>query len=148
MKKLIVLAMLALPVMAFSQERGGAVPPSNKVLNYSNNSEIYAEVVMSYGQGRGTCRIEMGESYKETITDKTELAAIASISELRFTNLADVLNAMNSIGFAVVGSYTVPGRAGTDAHVILEKTMKRRPSSTSKDPKQVPQVGKSTKTKK
>ncbi|MCB0762652.1 MAG: hypothetical protein KDC12_14080 [Flavobacteriales bacterium] len=124
MKRLILLALICAPMFMAAQGRDtGASKPQADVstVDYSGNRAIYAEVVVTTGQGVASARLEFGTDYKEIITNKEDVVKLEALKAKRYGSAIDALNALNSMGFKVVTSFTVDTRQGTEAHIILEK---------------------------
>lgn len=130
MKKILMIAMMALPVAAFSQAaltKADSPSAETKTRQPRPNTEsveaIYVELVVSYNEKEGqTVKTQFGSEAFEKITDKESLVQMKELSERTYKTVPDAMAHLTSMNFKFLTSYELPGKDGKNsAHLIFEK---------------------------
>ncbi len=124
MKRILIIAILCLPISLLAQTKGAPTKPQVAGTDYSQNTMMYADIIVSMNQDRATVRLSFGDNYRDMNLSKAEIVKIENIKSMRFGNSVDALNSLNSLGFRYSGSYTVDTRNGSESHIIVEKSTK------------------------
>ncbi|HEY8403906.1 MAG TPA: hypothetical protein VIK71_04800 [Flavobacteriales bacterium] len=128
MKKILILAMLALPVAGFSQAQltkpDGADPKVRQARpNIESVEAIYVEIVVSNNEKEGqVIRTQIASEAFEKVTDKESIVQLKELSDKSYKTVPDAMADLASKHFKFVTSYQLVGKDGKPtAHLIFEK---------------------------
>ena len=133
MKKFVLFALMAMPVLAIGQDKTAAVTPAAKPQEnkfaIANPEIIYLELIIGTNPaGVQTIRADYGREILASITDKEMIKQLSEMRSVVFPSVPDAMNYLTSIGFKYQSNYmTYDKEHHHDAtHMIFEKRMARR----------------------
>jgi hypothetical protein len=140
MKKLIVLAFAALPLMFIAQEKPVSAtekpnrPAAGEMRPGGGGETIYSELIINKSaNGDNAIRADFGKDAIATISDKETLKQIGDLRSANFTNVPDALNKMSTAGFRYQQNYTIQDKEGrNEVHMVFEKRVMSRPEGGAK----------------
>ncbi len=128
MKKVVMIALMALPIAGFSQAQISRADNTDGRREMRQNSEpsveaIYVEVVTSMSDKEGqTVHIEISSSLMESLTDKEAIVQLKDLSGKSFATVPDAMAFLAGQNFKFVTSYQLPDKMGRNsAHILMEK---------------------------
>lgn len=146
MKKLVVLAMAALPMFAMAQEKEktNTTPtprPEIQRPNSANGPEsIFIELIISQTNLGNKIKTDFGRELMTNINDKEVVQALSEMRNAEYATMPDAMNALGTQGFKFVTNYTVKDKEGKDeVHMVFEKRMMKKPNAGSGNPEGRPQ---------
>jgi len=133
MKKFVMIALMAMPVLAIAQDKTAAVTPAAKPQEnkfaIANPEIIYMELIIGVNPaGVQTIRADYGREILATITDKEMIKQLSEMRSLVFPSVPDAMNYLTSIGFKYQSNYVTYDKEhhAEATHMIFEKRMARR----------------------
>lgn len=139
MKKLIIYALLALPLISQSQDKGTAQPATKTTDNkfaLENPELIYLDLVISSNSvGGSTIRADYGKEISTSMTDKETAKQLMDLRTTQFPSTPDAMNYLASIGFKYLDTYSVSDKEGKpETHILFEKRIMKRPNPNATRP--------------
>lgn len=138
MRKLICIALAALPLMMNAQETPAATEKPNRPapgeMRPGGGETIYSELVISKApNGDNAIRADFGKDVISGLTDKETLKQVGELRSSNFTNVPDALNKMATAGFRYQQNYTVQDKEGrNEVHMVFEKRVISRTDGGAK----------------
>lgn len=136
MKKLVVLAMAALPMFAMAQEKEktNATPPAKPEIQRPNSANgpesIFIELIITQTNVGNKIKTEFGREMMSTLNDKELVQALSEMRNADYATIPDAMNALGMQGFKFVTNYTVKDKDGKDeVHMVFEKRMMKKPNA-------------------
>ena len=133
MKKLIIAAFLAIPVMASAQDKGAAVAPAAKApenkFAIANPEVMFLELIVATNPaGVQTIRADFGREILAGLSDKELIKQLSEMRSMVFPSVPDAMNYLSTQGFKFQHSYvSYDKESKPDAtHMVFEKRMPRR----------------------
>lgn len=133
MKKLIIAALFAMPVLASAQDKGASVAPAAKApenkFAIANPEVMFLELIVATNPaGAQTIRADFGREILAGLTDKELIKQLSDMRSMVFPSVPDAMNYLSSQGFKFQHSYvTYDKESKPDAtHMVFEKRMPRR----------------------
>lgn len=130
MKRILMIALMAFPAVAFSQtelKRGESTETKARPARPGAESveAVYVEVIASASEkGETTVSVQMGNDVFDNSTDKESMVQLKTLSEMTFKTVPDAMAYLAKLNFKYLDSYTLPGANGRDtAHLVFEKRM-------------------------
>lgn len=133
MKKILVLAIAALPLFAFAQDKketvqGSEVKPSEKPV-LSNPENIFIELVVTQGPVGSVIKADVGRESIASLSDKELVKQLGELRTTSFSNMPDALNFLAGIGFKFQNSYIIYDKDGKpETHLVFEKRINKKPA--------------------
>jgi hypothetical protein len=144
MKKALFILLLAAPMALFAQTKKTTdtkskdkdskevvtkekTDPAHQIVSSMRmNENLYVEVVVAGAGGTGAISVKviLGANYKLVVQDKQMVEGLESAAGMRYSNVIDALNVLNALGFRLITSYDLPGRNGSESHLVLEAANK------------------------
>ncbi|MFM1930742.1 MAG: hypothetical protein RL226_45 [Bacteroidota bacterium] len=121
MKKLIMLLLIALPMVAFTQTRKTTQEMDGKGVNEPEPKAYYGEVLVIDQQGRQIVRVNFDGATTAALMDKTVLDEIEKLRKTSFENILQAINTVSLMGWKVGDSFTVETRQGKEIHILISK---------------------------
>ena len=133
MKKIIVLAIAALPLFAFAQDKKETVQGSDAKTTekpvLSNPENIFIELVITQGPVGSVIKADVGRETLAGLSDKELVKQLGELRTTPFSNMPDALNFLASIGFKYQNSYIVYDKDGkAETHLVFEKRINKKPA--------------------
>lgn len=133
MKKMLIVALMAVPMLASAQDKGSAVTapvknPENKFA-IANPDVLFLELIISTNMtGAQTIRVDFGREILTGLTDKEMIQQLSELRSTVFPSVPDAMNYLASVGYKFQQTYiTYDKDSKPDAtHMIFEKRMPRR----------------------
>ncbi|MEY3398576.1 MAG: hypothetical protein RL220_1170 [Bacteroidota bacterium] len=141
MKKILMLALFCLPIVAFSQDKSKdtktkpettapAVDPSGRpagkgtvpAKQYTLET-LYGELISTTIQGRTSIRLDFGRESLVNIKDKTVQGEIEELRNTAYGSVADALNYLGAQGFKVISTYNSSSDDNIEIRFVLEKRL-------------------------
>jgi hypothetical protein len=146
MKKILIIAMLALPVAGFSQAQltksdAPAVEQRKQARpNMESVEAIYVELIVTNNEKEGqTIRTQIANEAMEKITDKDSVVKLKERTDKGYKTVPDAMADLASKHFKFVTSYQLTGKDGKPtAHLIFEKRALGKAARETME-KQIPQ---------
>jgi len=139
MKKLLVIALAALPMIFSAQDApAGAEKPNRpnpgEMRPGGGGETIYSELIINKSpNGDNSIRADFGRDAISGLTDKETLKQIGELRSASYTNVPDALNKMSGAGFRYQQNYTVQDKEGrNEVHMVFEKRVMSRPEGGAK----------------
>lgn len=130
MKRILMIAMMAFPVVAFSQaelSKTEAVETRARAARPGGESveAIYVEVIATSSEkGETVVSLQLGNNAFDNVSDKESVVQLKSLSEMTFKTVPDAMAHLARLNFKYLDSYSLPSVNGhTAAHLIFEKRM-------------------------
>lgn len=153
MKKIVLLLLLAAPIVGMAQKKPSATSAADKGkkaaqqstnVDMGNNDVYYAEIIAMHAGNAASIRIDIGLDYKAVVTNDDDAKVMETLLTRKYQSVAQALNAANSAGFEMAGSFEFETRGGKEVHIILEKEIirERTNSSTQVQGSKEPRPGK------
>ena len=133
MKKILVLAIAALPLFAFAQDKKETVQKSDAKTTekpvLTNPENIFIELVVTQGPVGSIIKADVGRESITTLSDKELVKQLGELRTTSFSNMPDALNFLASIGFKYQNSYIVYDKDGkAETHLVFEKRINKKPA--------------------
>jgi hypothetical protein len=133
MKKFVMIALMAMPVLAFAQDKTAAVtaaakPQENKFA-IANPEIIYLELIIGTNPaGVQTIRADYGREILASLTDKELIKQLSEMRSVVFPTVPDAMNYLSSIGYKYQQNYVTYDKENKPeaTHMVFEKRMPRR----------------------
>ncbi|MFN5294869.1 MAG: hypothetical protein ACK5BL_05020 [Flavobacteriales bacterium] len=133
MKKFVMIALMAMPVLAFAQDKTTAVAPAAKApenkFAIANPEIIFLELIISTNPaGAQTIRADFGREILASLSDKELIKQLSEMRSLVFPTVPDAMNYLSSLGYKFQQNYVTYDKENKpDAtHMVFEKRMPRR----------------------
>jgi hypothetical protein len=138
MKKIIMIAIAALPVFSFAQdkERPAATTtpattqakPNENKFAIENPEVIYLELVVGTNSaGAQTIKADFGREILSSLADKELAKQLTELRTLAFPSVPDAMNYLANQGYKLQQNYETTDREGkVDTHFLFEKRMARK----------------------
>ncbi len=132
MKKIIVLAIAALPLFVMAQDKKETAPTTSTKATEKpalNNPEmIFMELVVAQGPTGTVIKADVGRDIISSLTDKELIKQLNDVRAMTFSNMPDAMNYLASIGFKYQSTYVTYDKDGkADSHLVFEKRIMKRP---------------------
>ncbi len=136
MKKLIVLALAAMPFFAVAQEKttSGAVSTAAKTgdnkFAIENPEIIFIELISSTNSaGVQTIKADFGRELVATLADKELSKQLMELRTMTYPTMPDAMNYFATLGFKFQQNYESRDKEGKiDTHFVYEKRIPRKPT--------------------
>lgn len=137
MKKLIILALAAMPFFATAQERTttGTVATAAKTgdnkFAIENPEVIFVELISSMNSaGVQTVKADFGRELVSALADKELSKQLMELRTLSYPTLPDAMNYIATLGFKFQQNYESRDKEGkVDTHFVYEKRLPRKPGA-------------------
>jgi hypothetical protein len=133
MKKFVMIALMAMPVLAFAQDKTTGVTPAAKApenkFAIANPEIIFLELIISTNPaGAQTIRADFGREILASLSDKELIKQLSEMRSLVFPTVPDAMNYLSSLGYKFQQNYVTYDKENKpDAtHMVFEKRMPRR----------------------
>lgn len=134
MKKLLILAIAAIPFFASAQERattGTTATPaktSDNKFALANPEVIYLELIASTNSaGALVIKADFGREIISALEDKELTKQLTELRTMNFPSMPDAMNYLASLGYKLQQSYSMHDKEGkSDTHFVYEKRLPRR----------------------
>jgi hypothetical protein len=133
MKKFVMIALMAMPVLAFAQDKTTGVTPAAKAQEnkfaIANPEIIFLELIISTNPaGVQTIRADFGREILASLSDKELIKQLSEMRSLVFPTVPDAMNYLSSLGYKFQQNYVTYDKENKpDAtHMVFEKRMPRR----------------------
>jgi len=147
MKKMMIVAMMALPFAASAQDKNAAIASPSKAAEnkfaIANPEVIFIELILGTNPaGAQTIRADFGREILAGLSDKELIKQLSEMRSMVFPTVPDAMNYLSSQGYKFQQNYvTYDKEAKPDAtHMVFEKRMARRAPEGA--PKPMPQPNK------
>jgi len=139
MKKLIIYALLAMPLLSQAQDKGTATPAnktSDNKFAIENPESIHLDLVISTNSVGGTViRADFGKEIATSMTDKETSKQLLELRSIPFPSVPDAMNYLSSISFKYLDTYSTSDKEGkSETHILFEKRMMKKPNSNATRP--------------
>jgi hypothetical protein len=135
MKKLIVLAMAALPMFAMAQEKEktadkpAAKPEIQRPVTPGNPESIFIELIIAQTSVGSKIKADFGRELLTNVTDKELIQTLSELRNKEFMTMPDAMNALGLEGFKFVTNYTTKDKDNKEeVHMVFEKRMMKKPA--------------------
>jgi len=133
MKKFVMIALMAMPVLAFSQDKTVAVAPAAKAQEnkfaIANPEIIFLELIIGTNPaGVQTIRADFGREILASLSDKELIKQLSEMRSLVFPTVPDAMNYLSSLGYKFQQNYVTYDKENKPeaTHMVFEKRMARR----------------------
>jgi len=133
MKKMMIVAMMALPFVALAQDKGTAIAPAAKAADnkfaISNPEVIFVELILGTNPaGAQTIRADFGREILAGLSDKELIKQLSEMRSMVFPSVPDAMNLLVSQGYKFQQNYVSYDKEGKpeSTHMVFEKRMARR----------------------
>jgi hypothetical protein len=133
MKKFVMIALMAMPVLANAQDKTAAVAPAAKSQEnrfaIANPEIIFLELIISTNPaGVQTIRADYGREILAGLSDKELIKQLSEMRSLVFPTVPDAMNYLSSLGYKHQQNYMTYDKEGRPeaTHMVFEKRMPRR----------------------
>jgi hypothetical protein len=145
MKKLMILALAAMPFLASAQDKPAttaAAKPQESKFAVANPETIFLELVIeNNAMGGSLIRVDFGRDLLASIQDKELAKQLSELRTANFTNVPDAMNYLASIGFKYSSTYpTFDKDNKTQTHLVFEKRLPRKPNGEGQPKPNRPEV--------
>ncbi len=163
MKKVVLIALFAVPVAFSAQTKDGAAvtAPAKKESQGTPAPEspqaVIAELIITENTGGGTTmRFDVGKSQPSYFSDKELVQQLAEMRGYQVYNVPDAMSYLLSVGFRYIDTYQVTLKERSETHLIFQKDVRRtkesgdatKPAATTRPPASNPRVNAPTPQKK
>lgn len=135
MKKFLLLAMLAAPVIGFAQSKPQAQEGEKQKagqFSVANPEAVHLEVIIAETSVGSSIRVDYGREQMNSIQDKDLVAQLTELRSTQLNSMPDLTAYLSSIGFKYVSSYQIMVGGKNETHLMFEKRLGRRaPNATS-----------------
>jgi hypothetical protein len=146
MKKLVVLALAALPMFAMAQEKektsanAPAKPEVQRPVTTNNPESVFIELIISQTAVGNKMKVDFGREIMGSVNDKELVQALSDLRNMDFATMPDALNHLGTQGFKFVTNYTLKDKENKDeVHMVFEKRMMKKPGNGSGRPEVRPE---------
>jgi len=155
MKKVVLIAFLALPVALNAQTKGAvtATPPAQKEnRNMPPPKEaqtVIVELVITENTAGGvSMRFDAGKEQPSYFQDKELVQQLSDMRGYGVYSAPDAFNYLNSLGFRYIDSYQLPLSGRSETHLIFQRDIRRsregadatKPAETTRQPTNNPRA--------
>jgi hypothetical protein len=133
MKKMMIVAMMALPFAASAQDKGAAIAPAAKAPDnkfaIANPEVIFVELILGTNPaGAQTIRADFGREILAGLSDKELIKQLSEMRSMPFPTVPDAMNYLSSMGYKFQQNYVAYDKDGKpeSTHMVFEKRMARR----------------------
>lgn len=132
MKKLILFALAAMPLFAFSQDKGNAAvappKPNESKFAIANPEVIFVELIVGTNSaGAQTIRADFGREIVAAISDKDLAKQLSEMRTMAFPSVPDAMNYLAAQGYKFQQNYVTWDKEGKgETHIVFEKRMARK----------------------
>lgn len=132
MKKFVIIALMALPVAAFAQDKPGVATAAKTQENkfaIPNPEVIFLELIVSTNPaGAQTIRADFGREILAGLSDKELVKQLSEMRSMMFPTVPDAMNYLSSLGYKYQNNYMTYDKENKPeaTHMIFEKRMPRR----------------------
>jgi hypothetical protein len=133
MKKFVIIALMALPTLAFAQDKTGTVAPAAKPQEnkfaIANPEIIFLELIIGTNPaGVQTIRADFGREILASLSDKELIKQLSEMRSLVFPTVPDAINYLSSLGYKFQQNYVTYDKENKPeaTHMVFEKRMPRR----------------------
>ena len=130
MKKVLILALFAMPLCAFAQGKTPAAETKKESKQMEAVKEpqvIYMELQITESTAGGTSmRFDVGKEQMSGISDKEFVAKLAEMRSMAVSNVPDAMTYLAANGFRFMSSYSVNLKDRSETHLVFEREMVRR----------------------
>ena len=133
MKKFVLIALMAMPVLVSAQDKTAAIAPANKPQEskfaISNPEIIFLELIISTNPaGAQTIRADFGREILSSLSDKELIKQLAEMRSVVFPTVPDAMNYLTSLGYKFQQNYVTYDKENKPeaTHMVFEKRMPRR----------------------
>lgn len=138
MKKIIILAMAAMPFLSNAQDKGttGNTSVSKVAENkfaIENPEVIFIELVASTNSaGAQVIKADFGREIITGLADKELAKQLGELRTMSFPSMPDAMNYLASLGYKFQQNYTTHDKDGkADTHFVYEKRLPRKQNTES-----------------
>jgi hypothetical protein len=155
MKKVLLIALLALPVALSAQTKGVATTtptPQKESKNMPQPKDAqnaFVELIISENTAGGaTMRFDVGKEQPSYFADKELIQQLAEMRGFQVANTPDAFSYLMSIGFRFIDSYQVKLGDRQETHLIFQRDIRRgketapatKPAESTRPPANNPRV--------
>lgn len=136
MKRVLMLVLLALPVMAMAQKPTKSTRSLNsQEVSTTSIPKLYGEIMMTEQQGRPVVRIIFDSASGKLIQDKQMRIDMEALKSYRFGSVLEAVNTLSAMGWTIGESYVWEARTGNELHIAFSKPSPKMmtPDLTKKD---------------
>jgi len=133
MKKFVMIALMALPVLAFAQDKTAAVTPAAKPQDnkfaIANPEILFLELIIGTNPaGVQTIRADYGREILASLSDKELIKQLSEMRSMVFPTVPDAMNYLSSVGYKFQQNYVTYDKENKPeaTHMVFEKRMPRR----------------------
>lgn len=135
MKKLLMIALAALPFFANAQDKGtvaatSAPKPNENKFAIENPEVIFVELISSTNSaGAQVIKADFGREILSALSDKELAKQLTELRSTTFPSMPDAMNYLASMGYKLQQNYVVTDKDGkTETHFVYEKRLPRKPA--------------------
>jgi hypothetical protein len=155
MKKVILIAFLALP-LALSAQTKGAVTSTSPAQKEPRNmpppreaQTVIVELVITENTAGGvSMRFDSGKEQPTYLSDKELVQQLADLRSYAVYSAPDAFNYLNSLGFRYIDSYQLPLSGRSETHLVFQRDLRRgregseapRPADPTRQPTNNPRA--------
>jgi len=132
MKKVLLIALLALPFALTAQTKGGATPAApaqreNKNMPAPKEAQtVIVELVITENTAGGvSMRFDAGKEQPSYFQDKELVQQLADMRSYAVYSAPDAFNYLQSLGFRYIDSYQLPLNGRQETHLIFQRDLRR-----------------------
>jgi len=132
MKKIIILALAALPLFSIAQDKATASAPSKPMVDnkfaIANPEVIFVELIVGTNSaGAQTIKADFGREILSSLSDKELAKQLTEMRTMTFPSMPDAMNYLASQGYKFQQNYQTADKDGkVDTHFVYEKRMARK----------------------
>lgn len=135
MKKLLMLAIAALPFFANAQDKGTvaattAPKPNENKFAIENPEVIFVELIAGTNSaGALVIKADFGREILSGLSDKELAKQLSELRSTTFPSMPDAMNYLASLGYKLQQNYVIADKDGkNETHFIYEKRLPRKPA--------------------
>ncbi|WP_306641989.1 hypothetical protein [Sanyastnella coralliicola] len=121
MKKLIMILMLALPVVAFAQKPTKATKTVRSEATEGTVPNFYGEILVMNQQGRQIIRVIFDNNTSRLIQDKELRVELDNLKKMQWESVLHAINTLSALGWEIGDSFETETRTGTEMHMLVYK---------------------------
>ena len=121
MKKLIMILMLALPVVAFAQKPTKATKTVRSEVAEAAIPNYYGEILVLNQQGRQIIRVIFDNNTARLIQDKELRVELDNLKKMQWDSVLHAVNTLSALGWQVGDSFETESRTGNEMHLLIYK---------------------------
>jgi len=130
MKKIIMLAIAALPLFSIAQdkEKAAGTTATTAKTSMQNPEVIYMELICGLNNAGGTSiRADFGRDILTSLNDKEAIQQLSDMRSMTFASMPDAMNYLAAQGFKFQQNYETADKDGKhETHIVYEKRMPRK----------------------